>query len=280
MPDPFRYCLNTATIRRHELGIVKEVDLAAKAGYGAIEPWIDTIRDYQQAGGSLKDLRKRIRDAGLKVPGAIGFAGWLVDGKRARAKQLEQAKADMDLVRQIGGTGIAAPPFGMIEKKNLNPLVAAERYRALLELGDEMGIVPQLEVWGFSTAICRLSEATKIAMETAHPKACLLLDVYHLYKGGSDFHGLKLLHGRAVPMFHMNDYPADPPRETIVDADRVWPGDGVAPMGQVLRDLKAVGFRGWLSLELFNPTYDKRPARTVARTGLRKMKSAVAKALK
>ena len=32
----FRFCLNTATIRGQKLGIVKEVEVAAKAGYQAI----------------------------------------------------------------------------------------------------------------------------------------------------------------------------------------------------------------------------------------------------
>ena len=57
-----------------------------------------------------------------------------------------------------------------------------------------------------------------VAIESGHPKACLLPDVYHIYKGGSDFAGLGLLSGSAIQVFHVNDYPADPPRETINDA--------------------------------------------------------------
>ena len=77
----------------------------------------------------------------------------------------------------------------------------------------------------------------------------------------------------------MNDYPADPPRETIKDADRVYPGDGIAPLTQTLQGLFATGFRGTLSLELFNPEYWKQDALLVARTGLEKMKESVAKAV-
>jgi sugar phosphate isomerase/epimerase len=76
-------------------------------------------------------------------------------------------------------------------------------------------------------------------------------------------------------VFHMNDYPADPPRERITDADRVFPGDGTAPLEEILRTLASVGFRGMLSLELFNRTYWQQPALTVARTGLEKMQQAV-----
>jgi sugar phosphate isomerase/epimerase len=79
--------------------------------------------------------------------------------------------------------------------------------------------------------------------------------------------------------FHLNDYPATPPRETIRDADRVYPGDGVAPLPAMLKSLLATGFRGFLSLELFNPTYWQQDALTVARTGLEKMRAAVAAAL-
>jgi sugar phosphate isomerase/epimerase len=76
----------------------------------------------------------------------------------------------------------------------------------------------------------------------------------------------------------MNDFPATPPRETIKDADRVYPGDGVGPLTQIVKDLLATGFQGTLSLELFNPTYWKDDALNVARTGLAKMKETVAKA--
>ena len=117
------------------------------------------------------------------------------------------------------------------------------------------------------------------ALLVSAPDACVLPDVYHIYKGGSDFEGLKLINGAAIHAFHMNDYPADPPRETIGDRDRVYPGDGVAPLGDILRGLYAAGFRGMLSLELFNRDYWKQDAALVARTGLEKMKAAVAASL-
>ena len=77
----------------------------------------------------------------------------------------------------------------------------------------------------------------------------------------------------------MNDYPADPPRETITDADRVYPGDGVAPLGQLFRDLRATGFHGSLSVELFNRTYWTQDASTVVETALRKLRALVKSSL-
>ncbi len=278
-PPAFKYCLNTSTIRGQELPLDAEVDLAAKAGYDAIEPWMREIDKFIQDGGSLTDLGKRIRDHGLTVESAIGFAEWIVDDDEKRAKGLDQAKRDMENLRKIGGTRIAAPPTGATNQTDLSLPKAAERYRKLLELGVETGVTPQVEVWGFSKSLSRLGETLFVAVESAHPRACVLPDVYHLYKGGSDFEGLKLLAGRGVHVFHMNDYPADFPREKITDADRVYPGDGVAPLGAILRTLRDNGFAGVLSLELFNRDYWKQDAQAVARTGLEKMKTSVQKAL-
>jgi len=276
---PFRFCLNTSTIREQKVGIVREVEIAAHAGYDAIEPWVDTLHSYVADGGNLADLKKRIADAGLTVESAIGFAQWIVDDEEARRKGLEQARRDMEVVAQIGGTRIAAPPIGAHDKPGPDLDTASKRYRALLELGVEQGVIPQVEVWGFSKTLSRLAETVFVAVQCGHPRACVLPDVYHLHKGGSSFDTVKLLSGIAVQVFHLNDYPAEPPREKISDADRVYPGDGVAPLGAILRDLYQAGFRGHLSLELFNREYWKQDPLVVARTGLQKMRASVDAAL-
>lgn len=273
-----RYCLNTSTIRGQKLSLVEEIDLVAEAGYDGIEPWIREIKQHTESGGSLKDLRKRIEDKGLTVESAIGFAAWIVDDEARRKEALEIAKRDMDLVRQIGGKRIAAPPVGATGQP-VNLAAAAERYAKLLEVGREAGVTPMLELWGFSESLSRIGEVAYVAVECGQPDAAMLLDIYHIYKGGSDFHGLKMLNGAAISAFHFNDYPGDPPRETIGDADRVHCTDGVAPLKQIIRDIYTSGFYGALSLELFNRRYWKQDPAEVAREGLEKMKRAVEAAL-
>ena len=276
---PFSYCFNTSTIRGQKLSLDKEIEITAKAGYNSIEPWVNKIHEYAKSGGSLTELRRRISDLGLTVESAIAFSRWIVDDDAVRTEALEQNKRDMDVLARIGGKRIAAPPAGATRQAGLDLMKAARRYRVLLELGDKMGVVPQVEVWGSSKNLHRLGQAMFVVIESGHPKACLLPDVYHIYKGGSDFNGFKLLSHKAIQVFHLNDYPADPPRETIGDRDRVFPGDGIAPLAQILQDLHANNNRAVLSLELFNPTYWKQDPLEVAKTGLAKMKAAVNKAL-
>ena len=291
-PEPlkadFKYCLNTSTIRIAEgqwgksRGIVESIGIASKAGFAAIEPWIAELDEYTKGGGTLPDLKKRFADAGLAVPNAIGFAEWIVEDAERRKKGLEQAKRDMDKVLAIGGSQIAAPPTGATGGASrrddpkytepVAPLVAADRYKALLEIGKKIGVRPIVEVWGFSRSLSRLGETMLVAMECGRDGGAVLPDVYHLYKGGSDFDGLKLLGARGIGIFHVNDYPKLD-RGKIVDADRVYPGDGIAPLADIVASLKEMNYLGYLSLELFNSTYWKQDPLEVARTGLKKLKA-------
>lgn len=272
--------LNTSTLRGHKLSIVEEIAIAEKAGYRGMEPWVEELERHAASGGSLEDLGKRFRDAGISVESAIGFFEWIVDDPARRQKALESARRSMELVQKVGGKRLAAPPVGATDRAIPDLLLVAERYRSLLELGDRIGVVPEVEVWGFSRTLGRLGEAAMVAMEADHPSACILPDVYHLHRGGSGLGGVKLLSPRAIHVFHFNDYPANPPREKLTDADRVYPGDGTAPLETLLRDLAEGGFRVMLSLELFNRQYWSQDAQTVARTGFEKMNALVQAARK
>jgi sugar phosphate isomerase/epimerase len=102
-----------------------------------------------------------------------------------------------------------------------------------------------------------------------------LPDVFHLFKGGSPLEGIRLLSPAAIHVFHVNDYPARPDRKTLTDADRIFPGDGVAPYKTLLRDLRSGGFQVMLSLELFNRQYWKEDPLSVATRGIAKVKALV-----
>ena len=273
--EPFGYCLNTSTIRGQKLSLVAELEIAAKAGYQAVEPWFNEIEAYTKAGGTLPDLKKRLVDLNLSVESVIAFPEWIVDDDARRAKGLELAKQQMDVVRQFGGKRLACPPAGATGVADLSLRKIAERYRTLLELGDKMGVVPELEVWGHSKTLGRLSDAAAVVVECGHASACILPDVYHLYKGGSDLNGVRFLSGDAIHVIHMNDYPDQPGRDKVTDAERVYPGDGVAPLKALFRNLRAIGFHGYLSLELFNRKYWEQDALLVARTAIEKTRVAV-----
>ncbi|MDW8079159.1 MAG: sugar phosphate isomerase/epimerase family protein [Thermoguttaceae bacterium] len=276
---PFILALNTGSIMGYKLDVPAQVDLAAEAGYGGIEFWLRDIERFVQSGGRLEDVRKRLEDANLVVVGGINFNAWAAEDDKQRQSALETFRRDMEWIAALGGKAIAAAPAGIFQPPPVDLGRVAERYRVLLELGRQFGVVPQLEIWGASANLRRVSEALFVAAEAGHPDAQILLDVFHMYKGGSSPEALRLIHGPCMTNFHLNDYPAQPERETIRDSHRVFPGDGVAPLAKIITSLWEIGFRGALSLELFNQEYWKKPPLEMAREGLEKMKKVVTEAL-
>ena len=125
----FVLCLNTSTIRGRS-STHSGIDLAAKAGFTAMEPWVGEIGDHVKAGGDLKDLKKRFADNGLAVVDAIGFAPWLMGDEAVHKKGLESMK------RHGNGRGggrlvrIAAPPMGaqMLSNFDLNLAAGVSAY--------------------------------------------------------------------------------------------------------------------------------------------------------
>ena len=274
-PAPFIFSLNMSTIRGHNLGFMKELEIASKAGFRHVEIWIDSLRNYLDHGGSLKEVKTHLNNLGLTIENCIAFAEWSVDDDNTSKHALEQMKKEMDMVAQLGCKRIAATGKGLPENPATSLDAIAQRYRAVLDLGDKTGVLPILELWGFQKKMDRVSEVAYIAMESGHKKANILLDVFHLYRGQTPLDTLSLLNPTHVDILHMNDYPPNLSANNITDADRIYPGDGVAPIKRILKTLKRNDKPLILSAELFNANYYKQEALIVAKTCLEKTKSVV-----
>jgi len=276
--EPFGYCLNTSTVRGNNLDLPAVITAASKAGFHAIEPWIAEIDRYTSAGGSLKDLGKRIADAGLTVENAIAFNSFLDDDDTRRAASMEKMKIDMDKVAQIGGKRIAATP-GNNRAAAVSLDNAARDYREALEMGEKAGVLPLLELWGTHPVLGPLSHGIYVTVAAGRADASLLLDVFHLYKSGTPFTSLRQINGASLHVMHLNDYPQAADSSTLNDGNRIYPGDGVAPLRQIFRDMRDNGFRGYFSLELFNKEYWAKSADENLKTAIEKIRSAVRAAL-
>jgi len=266
-----KVCINTSTIRGRGLSLPVLASLVARAGWQGIEPWISELEAVDKQPGGLEQLAQQLRDLGLEMPSAIGFSQWIVDDTAQRAAGLEDARRCMRLVRRAGGKRIAAASIGAHtpESHVIPNDVIAERFSALAAIGREEGIEPELELWGFSTNLKRLDTVKQVYRMAGAAGSTMLLDIYHLYKGESDLRGLSDVQASELGVFHVNDYPDMPPA-VIADKDRVYPTNGIAAGGQIIRQLRKSGWNGYISLELFNPEYDQLPVELVIRTGLEK----------
>ncbi len=272
--SPWPICLDTATIRPASL--IDKVKIASKAGYDAIEPWDNELEEYEKSGGNLKELGKQIKDAGLKVPSIIGLWNALPPTKELFEISLKDTRRRMRMAADIGAEHIQTIPNTVGD--HYDPKWVAARYRDIIEIGiKEFNIKPAL-VFVKYFPIKTLGQATAIAMDADHPNAMVIPDVYHMYISEGGFDGMKLINGNAYAIFQFNDAPSTPSLKELGDEHRVYPGDGILPLTSILKDLKASGFKGCVSLELYNPAYYKQDLQQVAVTGLRKTLEVIKKA--
>lgn len=267
---PFKLSLNTSTLFPFKLDIEEQISVAAEAGYEGVEIWVRDLHAYVAGGGTIGRLRSHIGKAGIRVVNAIAFWAWADEDEAERARGLELAQKELELLAELGCAAAAAPPFGHVEGVSLNAM--AVRFAELAQLARNFGVEPYLEFWGRAKRLSRLSEAVYVAMESGVPDAKVLLDPFHMYTGGSPIEWLSYLNGERIGIVHVNDYPASPSRDTIADKDRLFPGEGVLPSNRFAKLLQEAGYNGYLSLELFIGDFAGRSALDVAKQGIESMK--------
>ena len=272
--SPWPICLDTATIRPASLK--EKVSIAAEAGYDGIEPWDSELEEFEKNGGNLKVLGAQIKKLGLKVPSVIGLWNAIPGTMPEFELSLKETRRRMRMAHDIGAEHIQTIPNTLPE--NYNQKWVADRYRDIIEIGmKEFNIKPALVFVKYFT-IKTLGQAVGVAMDANHPNALVIPDVYHMYISGGGFEGLKMLKGDAIAIFQFNDAPNTPAFKDLKDEHRVYPGDGILPLTSIFKDLKATGYKGFISLEMYNPNYYKEDLLLVAKTGLRKTLEVLKKA--
>lgn len=262
-PARFGCCLNASTLRGTPL--LLQIEVAAAAGFGAIELWFADTDAHLAAGGSLREIRQALNDAGLAVPTLIYFAGWFEASDDAWPGIRDVCLRRMEQAAELGASHlICSPPAGEADLPT-----GAGRYRELLALGSRTGVVPIFEFLGFVDQYRSIESAIEV-MSLAGG-GCTVLDPFHVFRGGGSMESIPRLKADQIAISHFNDILAHPPRELQGDADRVFPGDGTQDLRRYCDLLAGTGYSGWLSLELFRPDLWSRDPLSVAREGFQKL---------
>lgn len=273
--SPWPLAMNTSTIRPASLQ--DKIKVTAAAGWDAIELWINDLEQYEAEGGNLKDLGAQIKDLGLYVPNVIGLWNSIPATQEEWDATLEVTRTRMRQSADVGSQHVASIPTP--DREDFDVKWGAARYRDLLRIGrEDYNIVVAIEFIGFLKGLNKFGMAASLAVDSDDPTACIIADTFHMWRGGSGFNGLPLLNGKVIANFHWNDIGEGTSQEGTGDASRILPGDGVLPLEQALRDLKAIGFTRTLSLELFNEELWKKDPKEVSELGLRKMQECIARA--
>jgi len=264
---PLKHALNLATIRNAPLA--KKLELSRGAGYDGVGLWVNETEEAARAGEDLQGVGRALKDHGLIAAELCFVGGWMYpqEGECARAR--EQAEGAFRIAEILECECVVACASG--GTGDLDD--AASDFAALCDLAQRYGVRVALEFLGGAQQVKDVRTAWQIVDAVDAPNGGLLIDTFHFYKGGSEVADLEPLRGDKVFLVHVNDCP-DLPREELEDRHRVFPGAGVLPLDVIAAALVNKGYRGFLSLELFNEDYWAADPYLIAQEGIHSMKRA------
>jgi 4-hydroxyphenylpyruvate dioxygenase len=250
----------------------EDVAAYADAGCPAMEVWLTKLEKHLEA-HSAAETRKLLADRQMTLAAAAYQGGLLLSQGEQRKAHFDHFRRRLDLCQQFGiATLLVVADFvEAVEPTALERSVVSLKQAAQWAAAFEVRLA--LEFRSRAAFCASLDTALFLIAQCQEPNLGVNFDVFHYYTGPSKFEDLDLLTLPALAHVQLCDL-AGVPRELATDSDRVLPGDGDFRLQPILERLRALGYEGWVSLEVLNPTLWKaRPLQVVevGITALRKL---------
>ncbi len=255
-----------------------DIRVAGAAGFDVLEITATKLDKFLET-QTLDHARRLIDDAHLK-PFAINSIEKINFGDAAsRAQVLARTRQLAEYARALSCPWIVSVP-GPAPQGTTWPLIrdnTVASLRAMSEAATPFGVNLAFEFLGFPwCSVQTAAQAWEIVQATDRPNVGMVIDTCHFYAGGSTIESIKNIAPRRLAIFHINDVESMP-KEKITDAHRLFPGDGVIPLGEIVNAIRATGFDGVASVEIFRPEYWQRDPLAVAKEAKEKAQRVLAR---
>jgi len=265
-------CLNQDTIRTTPTDSF--ISIAKKTGFEAIELTWDKV-ESASAHSTLKRLNTEIERQGLTVASINGPENFNLLSPKQFSKVKDRTRKLAEAARELHCNLLAPVPSPLT-----NPLSESEVLTQTTESVSQMAevcgndIKLGLEFLGMADcSVSSLKTAMEIVKTVNRKNVGLTLDSFHLYLSRSRLLDIESLGSDRVFMVHVND---SEPRDLrlLNDSNRVFPGQGVIDLQQLVKDLAKIQYDGYMSLELLRPSYwedDPEKIAAIGRESLRRV---------
>lgn len=242
----------------------------AAAGCPAMEVWLTKLEQHLES-HSAADTKKLVADHGIVLAAASYQGGLLLAQGEQRRAHYDHYRRRLDVCQQFGiPTLLVVADFvERIDTPALERAVVSLKEAAQWAAG--FGVRLALEFRGSNTFCASLDTALALVAGCGEPNVGVNFDVFHYYTGPSKFEDLGLLTRTNLAFVQLSDL-AGVPRELASDASRVLPGEGDFRLDPILERFRAIGYNGYVSLELLNPTLWQVKATQVLELGLLALK--------
>lgn len=260
--------LNGATTLKADLAT--DIAVAGKAGFDFVEIWAAKLMGYLERGG-LRALKRDLKRAGVRAATLNSVEHVTFNDPSGHVRMLEDFQRFCRVAEAINAETVIVVPsprpkgvsLAAIERESIRVL------RELSAIARPYGVRLAYEFLGFADCtVNSLAQCAAIAEKVARPNVGLVLDTFHFFAGGSSVASIREVNPEKIFIVHINDVERAP-RRKMHDALRLFPGKGIIPLTSILRALKAIGYAGRFSVEIFRPQYWNRPPLRVAREARR-----------
>ena len=246
----------------------EKLEAAAAIGFDGVEIFENDLLTFD---GSPEDVRELAVNLGLTITCFQPFRDFEAMPDPQRARNMDRAERKFDVMQALGCDLLMVC-------SNVSPLAINDDARAAADLAemaeraDKRGLRVCYEALAWGRHVNRWRHAWKIVQEGNHPALGLLVDSFHTLALNDDPSGIADLPADKLFFVQL----ADAPRLSMDVLSwsrhfRNFPGQGQLPVTDFVRAVLASGYRGPLSLEIFNDEFRAAPARLTARDGLRSL---------
>jgi 4-hydroxyphenylpyruvate dioxygenase len=265
MIGPFKKSIATVSISGT---LAEKMEAAAAIGFDGVEIFENDLLTFE---GSPTDVRYLAESLGLSIACFQPFRDFESMPEPQRARNMDRAERKFDVMQQLGAELL-------LVCSNVSPASIDDDARATADLAEmaerahKRGLRVGFEALAWGRNVNRWRHAWKIVEAASHPALGLIVDSFHTLALGDDLSGLSQVPADKIFLAQL----ADAPKLSMDVLSwsrhfRNFPGQGQLPVVSFVRDLIGAGYRGPLSLEIFNDEFRSAPARLMARDGLRSL---------
>lgn len=280
MNDPLSDRLALSPVAIPQCRFEDAFGLVADAGFTAIGLRYNQLEDYLARGHTLGQVRDLLKRHGLRFAEAAFVAEWQFHGGLplicTRRRQGGPAEADallmqrlrtfMEHCSELECRNITAAP-ALNEIGDL--AVAAEDFAQLCDFAQPYGLRMCLEFMGSAPQVNNIKTAFDMVTAANRPNGGLLIDTFLFHEGNSRLADIALVPGSRIFNVQLADAKPIPREQLNMLEDRLYPGEGVAPIESIVAMANEAGYSGYWTVELFNPEYAKQPAADVVKHAYR-----------
>ncbi len=240
--------------------LTDKLSAASGAGFDGVEIFEN---DLVAAPFSPAEIRDRCADLGLAVELYQPFRDAEALPPEAFVRVLRRAERKFDVMEDLGAETVLMCSTTSAEAIDDDDL-AAEQLHTLADRAGERGLRIAYEALAWGRHVSTWDHSWEIVRRAGHPSLGLCLDSFHVLSRGSDPSAFAAVPADRLFFLQLADAP-----HLAMDVlqwsrhHRLFPGQGAFDLPGFLRQVLAAGYRGPLSLEVFNDVFRQSdPART------------------